>query len=282
MTGRARDLTQLTRLPLSAAVSLSALAGHCLHPAAGKGAFAATLGVLLLAAGSTALNQLQERRTDALMERTRNRPLPAGRMRPATALFLAVALTLAGAGALSLTGSAAATALGAFSVLWYNGVYTPLKKRTPFALLPGALCGALPPTIGWTAAGGSAGDPRIVLLATLFFLWQIPHFWRLALRWRDDYRRAGVPIVCDLFSERQNRRILAAWIGSLAAGAFALLLFTFPGEPVRWLGGAALLALCLGAGREIGRRAFSLPRLALQADLFIPAFTLSLLAGRML
>lgn len=277
---RIRDFSRLTRLPLSTAVAVSTLAGFYLHPGANGSWLPAVAGVYLLAAGCSALNQVQEQKTDALMERTRNRPVAAGRLHPAAALAIAVALLASGLATVAQTGSLTAVLLGAFSALWYNAVYTPLKKRTPFALLPGALCGALPPLVGWTAAGGSPADPLIVLLAGLFFLWQIPHFWRRSLRWRDDYRRAGLPVASDLFSEEQNRRVLGSWIFSLAVGALATLLFALPAPSTRLVVAGAVTVLCACAAREMCRAPFSPSRLALQADLFMAFFTLALLTEK--
>jgi heme o synthase len=277
----ARDFLQLTRLSLALAVALSAVAGHLLAPMSGGSPWLTGAAVLLLAAGSSALNQVQEVSTDALMERTRNRPLPAGRLSRTAGSVIALTLLLIGLSLLSTTGGTLAALLGLLTVLLYNGAYTPMKKRTAFAILPGALCGALPPIIGWAAAGGDLSDPRIVLLAALFFLWQIPHFWHLALRWQDDYRRAGLPVLCDLFSSGQSRRILGAWIFSLLAGGLPFLLFgLLHHPPSRALAAATLLALAFTTLREFFRQNLSLPRMALQANFFIPLFTLALLTDR--
>jgi heme o synthase len=277
---RIRDLLQLARLPLGLAVALSAVAGHLLAPTSGGSPWLTGAAVLLLAAGSSALNQVQEVATDALMERTRNRPLPAGRLSKEKGTAFAAAL-LAGGLFLLNTAGTLAPLLGLLAVLLYNGAYTPMKKRTAFAILPGALCGALPPAIGWAAAGGDLSDPRIILLAALFFLWQIPHFWHLALRWQDDYRRAGLPVLCDLFSGGQSRRILGAWVFSLLAGGLPFLLFgLLHHPPSRALAAATLLVLALTTLREFFRQNLSLPRMALQANFFIPLFTLALLTDR--
>jgi protoheme IX farnesyltransferase len=208
--------------------------------------------VFLLAAGGSALNQVQERATDALMARTRHRPLPAGLLSPRAGLAVVLAL-FASALALLLAAGPLPAGLGVFAIVWYNGVYTPLKKITPWALLPGALCGALPPVLGWTAAGGAVADYRIILLAGIFFLWQVPHFWLLARRCRRDYRRAGLPTVARLFPPRQARRITLAWVIALAA-ATSLFLAIGPlrQDAARILcaasGGWALL--CAASGRR--------------------------------
>ncbi len=278
---RISDLLQLTRLPLSLAVALSAMAGHLLAPPGGASACLTGVAVFLLAAGSSALNQVQEVRTDSLMERTRHRPLPAGRLSTGKGAGIAIFLLLTGLLLLGFAGDAYAAALGLLCVLLYNGAYTPLKKRTAFAILPGALCGAIPPLIGWAAAGGDLRDPRIALLAALFFLWQIPHFWHLGLRWRDDYRRACLPVLSDLFTGRQSRRILGAWVFSLLAGALPFLLFGFLHQPgARALAAAVFFVLALTTMREFFRETVSLSRVALQANFFTPLFTLALLTER--
>jgi heme o synthase len=276
-----RDLLQLTRLPLCSAVTLSAAAGHILAPASGGSLWGTGAAIFLLASGCSALNQVQEIRTDAHMERTRHRPLPAGRLSRTAGSAIALALLVTGLLLLTSAGGTFAAGFVLLAVLLYNGAYTPLKKRTPFAILPGALCGAIPPVIGWTAAGADVHDPRIVLLAALFFLWQIPHFWHLGLRWQDDYRRAGLPVLCDLFSGRQSRRILGAWVFSLLAGALPFLLFGLLHQPsTRALAAILLLLLTLTTLREFFRKDLSLPRMALQANLFMPLFTLALLTDR--
>lgn len=185
--GEPAVLPSLLRLPMSAMVATSALAGYLAADGIPRLAEAGglALGIFLLAGGCSALNQVQERAEDALMERTRRRPLPSGRLSPGAALALAAILI---AGGLVLLGwleyPVAGWGLGA--VLLYNGIYTPLKKRTPFALLAGALCGALPPLIGWCAAAGSPADPRITGLAALFMIWQVPHTWALGARHPED------------------------------------------------------------------------------------------------
>src|SRR5262249_55606588 len=152
---------------ITLASTLTAGAGYfALARRVDVGLLTSCLGVLFLAMGSAALNQWQERTLDARMERTRRRPIPSGAMSPADAL--AVVAVLAGAGVfLLLRSSALAAALGLAAMAWYNGVYTFLKRVTAFAAVPGALIGALPPAIGWTAAGGSPLDRPV--LALCFF-----------------------------------------------------------------------------------------------------------------
>lgn len=235
-------------------VAASALAGYLLHPwpTETSGAIGLTLGVFLLAAGGSALNQLQERKSDALMARTRHRPLAAGRLSPRAGLVISLTLFASGL-TLLYTSGPIPTALGVFAILWYNGFYTPLKKITPWVLLPGALCGALPPVMGWTAAGGALFDYQIVLLACIFFLWQVPHFWVLALRCRRDYLRAGLPTVARLFTPRQTRRITLVWVLALAAGTcWFLAIGPLRQDAARLLcaASAGWAILCAAAGRR--------------------------------
>ena len=139
---------------------------------------------------------------------------------------------------------------GSLALVCYNGIYTPLKRVTPLALLPGALCGALPPLIGWSAAGGDPADFRILLIATLIYLWQLPHFWRLADRHADDYRRAGLPVLQDCLSPRLARLARLSWSLALVAVSLQIPLFgLLRSLPSRLLLTAAVLGLALSALR---------------------------------
>jgi protoheme IX farnesyltransferase len=216
-------------------------------------------GVFLLAAGAGALNQYQDRRTDALMARTCARPLPSGRMSPRAALH--VALLLIGCGALLLfsVGNLSIFGLGLSALFWYNGVYAWLKRRTPWAAVPGALVGSIPPVIGWVAGGGLLFDPRVLVVAFFFFLWQIPHFWLLVLNHAADFAEAPLPSPASVFSPAQLTRITFVWI--LASALSSLLLPVFGMIRSAWIpfaliGGAAWLvwnaSAMLGKGRREG------------------------------
>ncbi len=238
-----RVILQLTRPRLSALVAASALAGALAGPhPPGWGALAAlTLGVLLLAAGCTALNQYQERASDARMRRTRNRPLPSGRLSPRAGLSAALLMLAAGMGTLAAALDPLVALLGLFAAGWYNGIYTNLKKHSRFAVLPGALCGAIPPLMGWVAAGGDPTDHRIVVFSGLLFLWQIPHFWLFTLKHREDFRRAGLPTIFDAFSGGQVLRIALAWSLALATGGWLLLSLGILNSPAARLLAAAVI-----------------------------------------
>ncbi|HUL29564.1 MAG TPA: protoheme IX farnesyltransferase, partial [Thermodesulfobacteriota bacterium] len=183
-----------------------------------------TAAVFLLASGSCGLNQYQERKIDARMERTKSRPIASGSLNPATALLISGVLIFSGFLLLYGVGGRA-LALGLLAVLWYNLVYTPLKRKTAFAAVPGALVGAIPPTLGWVAGGGEILDPRIGSVALFFFIWQIPHFWLLLPDSSEDYEKAGLPSIAKAFSAEQVRRILLNWL--LSAGVSSLLIPMF-------------------------------------------------------
>jgi heme o synthase len=148
------------------------------------------LGTGLAAAGASTLNQLLEIHRDALMRRTRGRPLPAGQVSALQALVFAFGTSAVGVGILNELVNPLTALLGLANIVIYSLVYTPLKPRTSLCTLVGAICGALPPIMGWTGAADSI-SPGAWLLGMILFLWQIPHF--LALVWvcRDDYARAG-------------------------------------------------------------------------------------------
>lgn len=222
-----RLLSRLFRPRLALLNGVAATAGYLLHPAALETSplVAAFCGVALLAAGGSAINQVLERDLDRLMERTRERPLPRGDMTAPTATFLGCAAILGGVALLGAAGGPLPAFLGGAALAWYLAVYTPLKRRTPFALLIGALCGALPPIIGWCLAGGNPADYRVMLLSGLLYLWQAPHFWLLQRRHETDYRQAGLP----LFGMRRTGADLAAffriWIFALVAASSLLPAF---------------------------------------------------------
>jgi heme o synthase len=179
-------------------------------------------GVFLLACGSLALNQYQEREIDAAMPRTGTRPIPAGRIKPAPALLWS--LLLIGSGLLTLlgTGSPLTCTLGLLALLWYNGLYTCLKRKTAFAAVPGALIGAIPPAIGWVAGGGVLQDPKLIALCFFFFIWQVPHSWLLMMRYGREYEKAGIPSLTGIFSPGQMQRIIFVWICALVVSGFFL------------------------------------------------------------
>lgn len=219
-------LPDLAKIRISLLATLTAATGYLL--AKGKitiHMLVPTVAVFLLACGSSALNQYQEREIDKLMDRTKSRPIPSGRLNPETALRISLSLILSGALILLLGAGEPALALGLFAVLWYNLIYTPLKQKIAFAAVPGALVGAIPPVLGWVAGAGNILDPRIWGVALFFFIWQIPHFWLLLLDCSKDYERVGFPSIIKIFSTKQIKRIIFTWL--LATGVSSLIIPLF-------------------------------------------------------
>ena len=217
---------ELTKLRITTFVTLTTVFGFI--AAAGKMSFAIiapTIGILLLSSGSAVINHYQERDTDVLMDRTKNRPIPSGRISAANALLLALILVFAGALVLFIGSGLTALGLGLLNLLWYNGIYTPLKRRNALAIIPGSLVGALPPMVGWVAAGGSLLDPQILILAFFFFIWQIPHFWLLLLVFGHDYEQAGFPTLTQIFNSQQLARITFMWILAVVVTSFLIPVF---------------------------------------------------------
>ncbi len=244
----------LSKARISALASLSAGLGFILYTGSIQPSVLAVLGgVFLLASGASALNQIQERDTDALMERTGARPLPSGNIRLTHAWIFCICLLASGL-SLLLTGESPITAvLGLLAVFIYNGIYTPLKRLTAWAAIPGGLVGAIPPAIGWTYSGGNAFDPTILSICIFFYLWQVPHFWLLLMRYSDDYRRAGLPTVADCFSASQLRRITGSWIISTCVAGLLLALFV-QGHPALTVSMIAASAYMFMMGIRLARR----------------------------
>jgi protoheme IX farnesyltransferase len=216
----------LCRIAISLFASCSAATGYFLAPFHSlAGVMGPAAAVFLLACGASALNQFQERDIDAKMERTRHRPLPSGRIAPALGLSLSLALIGAGLTLLAFTGGVGACVLGSIALLWYNVLYTGLKKTTAFAAVTGAAVGMIPPAIGWISAGGEIADARIAVICLIFFLWQVPHFWLLLLHHGEDYERAGLPSLTRIMSKTQMARITFVWIAAAAIAGLALPLY---------------------------------------------------------
>ncbi len=266
MSARLHMLAELTKLRIALLSTLSAATGYLafcrrLNPGIGT----ASLGVLLLAMGACAINQIQDCDLDARMERTCRRPLVTGAISRTAALLISLPLVAGGFMLLWLLHNPAAALVGLLAVAWYNGVYTYLKRISAVAVLPGALVGALPPVIGWTAAGGNALDPRVLALAFFFFIWQVPHFWLLLSAFGGDFERAGLPALTKIFSMRQSANLSFIWMLTASVSSFLLPIYLLTSSPWISLG----LVVC---GCWFAWQAWKLLRGCLEHGSFAPAF----------
>ena len=239
-----RDLVELVKARLTLLVLLTTAVGFYLG-AEGPINFVSLLhtvfGTAAAAAGAAALNQWWEYNLDALMQRTRSRPVSAGRMRPRDAVILGSALSIFGVAYLAFVCNALSAALAAITIIIYIFAYTPLKRVSTFNTALGAVPGALPPMIGWAAARGTLNAGAWTLFAILFF-WQLPHFFAIAWMYRDDYARAGFQMISS--DDRTGERSASQSV------FFCMLLFVVAGLPA-FLGIATvfylLAELILGA-----------------------------------
>jgi heme o synthase len=216
-------LAEITKLRITIFVTVTTMFGFIAATGAINSRIVLpALGILLLACGSAALNHYQERKTDLLMDRTKNRPIPAGKISAKSTLLISALLILIGSILLFIGSGLLAVSLGLLNLIWYNAVYTPLKKVSPLAIIPGSLVGAIPPVVGWIAGGGNILDPQIILISFFFFIWQIPHFWLLLMVLDKDYQKAGFPTLTQIFNQQQLGRITFVWI--IATGVTGLLL----------------------------------------------------------
>lgn len=247
------DWLVLTKFRISAMSTLTAAMGYIVaRQGIDSGLTTAVLGTMLLAMAASALNEVQERDIDRLMPRTQDRPIPSGRISVRLAVTAAAGLALCGGALLYARYGATPAWFGALALIWYNGIYTPLKRVTAFAVVPGSVIGAIPPAIGWTAAGGEPLEPALLALSFVFFVWQVPHFWLLALRHRQGYERGGLPTLSQHFSSAQIYRLIFTWTaGSIAACA---LLVVFEAISSVW----AMVALATGAVWLLVRFSFML------------------------
>ena len=224
--GRLLDFAELFKARLTLLVLLTTAAGFYLgaeSPINYAALFHVVFGTAAAAAGAAALNQWWECKLDAVMRRTRTRPVPAGRMRPVEALTLGVALSVLGVSYLALACNALSATLAALTIVIYIFGYTPLKRASTANTVVGAIPGAIPPMIGWVAARGAIEAGAWSLFAILL-LWQLPHFFAIAWMHREDYSRAGFRMISsdDRSGERSASQsvffcILLLVIGGLPA-----------------------------------------------------------------
>lgn len=236
---------QVSKIFISLGITLSAMLGYLIfYPYADKIFWITALSSFLLCSGSGALNNYQDRNLDRVLKRTLNRPLPSGHVSPVSVLIQASIFILTGITGLCFTHNPVLSVfLALMGTLCYNAFYTPLKSRTILAILPGAICGMLPPLMGWAAAGGDLpffpdlltfprlpispdcidclnlpySEKNILWVMTIIGVWQLPHFWLILLKHADDYEHQQhallmLPSMLMLFSRKQLKRIMLIWV----------------------------------------------------------------------
>ncbi|HEV2363217.1 MAG TPA: heme o synthase [Caulobacteraceae bacterium] len=256
---RWQDYFQLLKPRVMSLVVFTAVTGLVCAPApAGRsplnpGLAAVALLCIAVGAGAAgAFNMWYEADIDALMRRTRHRPLPLGRVQPSDALALSVLLGLFSTMLLGLAANWLAAALLAFTIAFYALVYTVwLKRRTAQNIVIGGLAGALPPLVGWTAASGSLALAPLILVA-IIFLWTPPHFWALSLVTREDYARAGVPMLPVVSGEAATRRRILAYALVMAPTGLAPAFMGLGGWPYLVIAAAAGAGFVALAARLAG------------------------------
>jgi len=215
----------LIRFRLSIAVTLSAVTGYFIFDS--KSDFSLVFlisGIFLLATGASALNQVVERDQDSLMQRTRNRPLPLKEISLQKALLFSLCHLASGIALLLFAGTITAL-LGILNIILYILVYTRLKRITSLAVIPGAAVGAIPPVIGYTAAGGTSLTTELLLFSGFLFLWQLPHFWLIIMKYREDYQKAGFKTFSQQMTEKDIRNLIFLWV--LFSTAFLVIFLLF-------------------------------------------------------
>lgn len=232
-TSTIRVLFTLTRFPVSLAVTFTAFTALALSPAElNFSSLIPVAGIFLLACGASAFNQYQEWPYDEKMERTRRRPLPSRRISTAEALRISMICIVGGMLLLLYYAPPLCFLLGLINLVWYNGVYTYLKRITAFAVVPGALTGVIPVYMGWTAGKGALTAPEVSFLAFFIFVWQMPHFWMMTLKYGNEYRAAGFPVLNDLFSETTIKMMVMAWMTASSAASLFLAWFGMFRQPM--------------------------------------------------
>ena len=267
-----RDFIALLKPRITLMVLLTAAAGLYLAPVPvePRRSLWLLIGTVLVVAGANALNMYLEREIDGRAHRTRNRPLPAGRMRPAVALWTGLLLSAAALPLLTLGVNYLTGMLGFLALILYVAVYTPMKQRSPGALVVGAVPGAMPPLMGWTAATGRLDLAGISLFAILF-LWQLPHFLAITLFRAEDYQTAGYKVTATEHGTLTAKVQIVLYLAALCPVTLVLVPLGVGGPLYLWTALAAGLAFFLvglyglrqAAGMRWARTLFSVSLLYL-------------------
>ncbi|NUP08009.1 MAG: protoheme IX farnesyltransferase [Polyangiaceae bacterium] len=242
-----RDIVALTKPRITFMVVVTAAGGYWLasrffglDPLGDPSRLIALLlGSALVVSGANALNMFLERDTDGLMARTKSRPLPTGRLTPEVALIVGLGLSAVSVPLLTMGTEPATGLLAAIALVSYVVVYTPLKRRSPIALLVGSIPGAIPPLMGWAAVRGTMDLPGVVLFAIMFF-WQVPHFLAIATFRREEYARAGMKVGPIVYGDRVSRHHIVRYTAALVITSMMLVPFG--------IGGTAYLVVALFLG----------------------------------
>ena len=229
-------MMELGKVRISLPISLSALTGYVLYKhQIDVQAWLLALGVFFMSFSSSAFNHWQESTIDSKMPRTQKRPIPSGKISKNEAFLIASVYALFGSAILFFSNPPSAVFLSWLTLFFYNLVYTPLKKVSAFAVIPGSFVGALPPMIGWAGAGGDLFSEKILLVAAFFFIGQIPHFWLLLLMFGEQYRLAGLPSLNQIFSDIQIKRITYCWVLTTIASALLVVFYVIIGTVIKFL-----------------------------------------------
>jgi len=223
---RIKDYLELSKIKIMIPVSLTGFTGFFIFdPHISIKIILVSSGILFLGISASVLNQIQETDLDSKMERTHNRPLPSKRINPQHALLFFLFNLITGTVLIYSAGNLTAALIGLITIGWYNVIYTYAKRITAFAVFPGAVTGALPPLIGWVAAGGGVWDKSIIFLEFLLFTGQIPHFWLLILKYGEEYGKAGMPTLTNILNRVQISRLTFTWVVTSAIAALFLCYF---------------------------------------------------------
>jgi protoheme IX farnesyltransferase len=281
---RAHDFVALAKPRLNFLVVVSALAGYAMAGGDISNVvvlLCALAGTGLVAGGASAFNQVIEREPDALMRRTRLRPLPDGRLQSGESLIFASLTAGAGLLLLALGANLLSAAVALTTLLTYALIYTPLKRVSSFATVVGAIPGALPPVIGWAAARDSLSQGAWILFA-IVFLWQLPHFLAIAWIYREDYARAGFPMLPVIEPDgRSTARQACVYAAALLPVSLAPTLIGMTGTAY-FYGALALTLLYFGLALQFARTR-SIPdarRLFFGSIIYLPLLWIVMIASR--
>ena len=281
---RSNDFVALAKPRLNLLVVASSLVGYVMGGGEMSNAAQVVVtvaGTALVAGGASAFNQVIERKADSLMRRTRLRPLPDGRLQVGESLVFAAVMSAAGLAVLAAGANVLAAAVAFVTLLTYAAIYTPLKQRSSFATVIGAIPGALPPVIGWAAASGDLSRGAWVLFG-IVFLWQLPHFLAIAWIYREDYARAGFPMLPVIEPDgRSTGRQAALYCAALLPVSLAPTLVGLTGT-FYFVAAMMLSLLFLGLTITFARTR-AIPdarRLFFGSIIYLPILWILMIAGR--